>query len=168
MKKTFYFLIVAIGIMSCKKSTENYLDNAFLQPKDNIYVVLDSFVQENNISDYVYELYIDKKTPEYYLLTVYCGAKSLTEKENYHKKQVSLNYTIVSGKQFNIFSGAEHYFKRGNDTVAIMSKSEIENIMWIIRDSSNIISVYKELQFTYYPFVPLPTDFPNEVFNPPF
>jgi len=169
MRRIFYLFIVIIGITSCKKSSENnYLDNAFLQPKYNIYSILDSFVQENNIDNYVYELYIDKETPHDYLLTIYCGKESLTKKENDFNGYKPLNYTIVSDRRFDIFSGIERYFKRGNDTIATLQlKDYFERRIWIVKDNYDTISVYKGLQFPY-PFTPLPADFSNEVFNPPF
>lgn len=101
-----------MGITNYKKNTDNNLDNVFLQPNSKLYAVLDSFVQENNINNYVYELYIDKKTPHDYILTIYCGAKSLTMEENNYNVHIPLNYTLVSGKQFNVFSGIEHYFRK--------------------------------------------------------
>jgi hypothetical protein len=99
MKKIVYFLIVAAGVTNCNTHT----DNIFIQPKDNIYAVLDSFVIEHNINNYVYELYVDKKTPEDYILTIYCGERSLTKQEIDYAGHIPLNYTIVSGKRFNIF-----------------------------------------------------------------
>jgi hypothetical protein len=168
MKKIVYFLIVVIGFANCKRNTDNSLDSTFIQPKDNIYAVLDSFVIENNINNYIYELYVDKKTPEDYILIIYCGAKSLTKQEIDYAGHIPLNYTMVSGKRFNIFSGIEHYFKRENDTITMDSENNnLEKFIWVVKDSSNIISVYKGIQYTY-PFVPLPAHFPNEIFNPPF
>lgn len=170
MKRIFYFLIVVIGITSCKKSNEdNNLNNAFLQLKDNTYAILDSFVQENNFDDYIYELYVDKETPHDYLLTIYCGKQSLTKEENDYNGYIPLNYTIVSGKQFDIFSGIERYFTRGKDTIVTPTiKDYFEKRIWIVKDNYDTISVYKDLYFEYYPFIPLPANFPNEVFNPPF
>ena len=169
MKKIFYFFIVIIGITSCKKSSDNNLDSAFLQPKDNICAVLDSFVQENNIDNYVYELYVDKQTPHDYLLTIYCGKQSLTKQENDYYDYMPLNYTIVSGKRFDVFSGIERYFKKGNDTIATPPlKDYFEKRIWIIKDNYDTINVYKDLHLEYYPFVPLPGNFPNEIFIPPF
>ena len=170
MRKIFYFLITIIGIASCIKKNDNYVDNAFLQPKDNIYAILDSFVYENNIKDYVYELYIDKEIPQIYVLTIYCGAKSLTWKENDYHGHIPLNHTIVSGKRFDIFSGIEHYFRREKDTIATVSQTQkgyFEKKIWVVIDSCNIISVYKGLEYPY-PFMPLYANFPNEIFNPPY
>ena len=169
MSRIFYFFIVIIGIASCKKSSgSNYLDNAFLQPKDNISAILDSFVQENNIDNYVYELYVDKQTPHDYLLTIYCGERSLTKEENDYHGYMPLNYTTVSGKRFYIFSGIERYFKRGDETIATdLQNNYFERKIWIVKDNYDTIRVYKGLQFPY-PFVPLPADFPNEIFKPPF
>ena len=167
MKRIFYFFIIIFGVISCKKSSDNnYLDTAFLQPKDNIYAILDSFVRENNIDNYVYELYVDKQTPHDYLLTIYCGEQSLTKKENDYHGYIPLNYTIVSGKRFDIFSGIERYFRRENDTIVIdLQDNYFEKKIWIVKDNYDTISVFKELQFPY-PFTPLPANFPNEVFNP--
>jgi len=169
MRRIFCFFVVIIGITNCKKSSDNnHLYNAFIQPKDNIYAILDSFVQKNNIDNYVYELYVDKQTPHDYILTIYCGEQSLTKEENDHNGYIPLNYTIVLGRRFNIFSGIERYFRKGNDTISIASQSKnLGAKIWILKDSSNVISVYKDIQYTY-PFVPLPKDFPNEIFNPPF
>jgi hypothetical protein len=143
------------------------MDNAFLQPKENIHAILDSFVRENNINNYVYELYVDKETSWDYILTIYCGEKSLTKEENDYNGHIPLNYTIVSGKRFYIYSGIEHYFKRGSDTVAADAENDyVEKIIWVLKDSANVISVYKGIQFMY-PFVPLPMSFPHEIFTPP-
>jgi hypothetical protein len=168
MRRTFYFLILIIGITGCKKSTDKYSNNAFLQPKDNIRAILDSFVIENNIDNYVYELYVDKKTPHDYVLTIYCGAESLTKLENDHNGQTPLDYTIVSGKRFDVYSGIERYFKRGNDTIAVIAplKNYLERNIWIIKDNYDTIRVFKDLEFPY-PFAPLPGNFPNEKFAPP-
>ena len=168
MRRTFYFFILIISITGCKKSTDNYSDNAFLQPKDNIHAILDSFVLENNIDNYVYELYIDKETPHDYILTIYCGAESLTKIENDHNDQMPLNYTVVSGKRFDIYSGVERYFGRGNDSIPVIasSKNYFKKNIWIIKDNYDTIRVYKDLEFPY-PFVPLPGNFPNEKFIPP-
>ncbi len=167
MRRIFYFFIVIIGITSCKKSSDHNLDSAFLHPKDNIYAILDSFVQEN--IDSVYELYVDKETPHDYLLIIYCGKESLTKKENDYNSYKPLNYTVVSGKRFDIFSGIERYFKRENDTITTPPlKDYFERKMWIVKDNYDTIRVYKDLHLEYYPFVPLPGNFPNEIFIPPF
>ena len=174
MKNIFYFFIVTIGIVSCKTNADNCINSNFLQPKDNIYAVLDSFVQENNFDNYVYELYVNKQTPHDYILQIFCGPKSLTWQENDHNDYMPLNFTIVSGKRFNIFSGIERYFRRENDTIAISIDSDDkpligpECVTWIVKDSYDTISVYKGLTFLYYPFVGLPASFPHEIFDPPF
>jgi hypothetical protein len=90
--------------------------------------------------------------------------------ENDYNDQMSLNYTIVSGKRFDIYSGIERYFRRGNDTIVVDApfKNYFEKKIWVVKDNYDTIRVYKELQFTYYPFVPLPANFPNEIFSAPF
>jgi len=166
MKKILCFIII-IGFSNCQKNTNRYLcQNEPLVPKDNIYAVLDSFVKENNDKNYIYELYIDKKTPHDYVLTIYCGENSLTVDENKHNEQMPVNYTIVSGKKFSIYSGVEHYFTKENNTIVdtIVNERHEKNI-WIVKDNYDTISIYKGLQFSY-PFTPLPANFPNEVFNP--
>jgi len=42
-----------------------------------------------------------------------------------------------------------------------------EKKIWIVKDNYDTISVYKNIQYAY-PFVPLPTNFPSEIFKPPF
>jgi hypothetical protein len=164
MRKIFCFFIVVIGIISCKKNFDGCLENAPLIPKANIYAILDSFVTENKYNNYIYELYIDKETPDEYLLTIYCGKYSLTKEENYYRNQIALNYTIISDVKFNIFSGVEHYFTRENDTIEA-TKSDgkyYEQKIWIVKDSFNVISVYKGIHT--YPFIPLPIRFTENIF----
>ncbi len=165
-RKIFCFFIIAIGIVNCNSRSKSYLEDVVLIPKGSICEVLNSFVKENGNST-IYELYIDKQTPHDFILTLYCGESSLTEDENIYNSQTPLNYTIVSGKRFDIFSGVERYFNEKKDVIknAIQSKNQIESI-WIVKDSFNIISIYKDVEYVY-PFVPLAARFTESTFSPP-
>jgi hypothetical protein len=141
-------------------------DNILI-PKENIKVLLDSFVLQNKNNNYIYEIYIDKQDPNNYNLLFYAGEKSLTEKENEAYKQIPVANVVIRGVKIFIYSGVEHYFTSSGQINIIEKKISKENkqITWAIKDSSGIITYYKI--DVGYPFIPLPLKNEPDTFVPP-
>lgn len=171
MKATeFYLLVALVGFLSCtNKEKNNSIGNALI-PTENIRIVLDSFVKEN--SQYaIYELYIDKDMPVECTIMIYAGKNSLTELKGNPTNQTPVNYTTISGKKFNIFSGVESYFKvRNGGTRRNISEEIGPSTFWIVRDSLGILNIeHKETStIVPYPFMPLPKFKETVIFKPPF
>jgi len=142
-------------------------EGEILIPKENIQILLDSFITENRNKCVLYELYIDKLDPHNYNLILYAAKDSslgsLTKLENKDYNQTSLSYAIVSGVRINIYSGIEHYFECSNNKpVANFDSTKVNHyedmVIWVVKDSFGILEVNKEM-YGAYPFIGLPLKF---------
>jgi len=147
---------------SCSNQQNGEMEIVQFMPKENIQILLDSFVKENRNENYVYELYIDKIMPHECNLILYAGKKSLTELENKDYKQTSLAYIMISGIKINIYSGMERYFENSINIPFIIDTANIkvdinydDMIIWAVKDSFGIFDVNKEV-YGIYPFLPFP------------
>lgn len=149
--KHILFTIIALGLLSCRPNKSN-IDQSLLIPRENIKNILDSFVQISNDKSLIHEIYIDKLSPWEYDIILFAGKKSLTEKGS-----VIAN-TEVSGINFDIYSGIEHYFKHSNDTCSFDDTPNKfgapEGIYWIITDKDGQISIIKDSWA--FPFYSMP------------
>jgi len=135
-----------------------------LKPNKEIEQLLKSFVAKNPCEKCLYELYINKELPDSYILTIYRGEVSFTQDENIHYNQQSLGRITISGKEFKVFSGAEHYFNNEripNEHKEVVFDSfpnnkHITPIAWTATDSAGTITI-KEYD-GIYPFIPLPVE----------
>lgn len=152
MKKVIYVIIIVIYLVSCNTGNKGNINQYNkVVPRDNIRNILDSFVQVRNDRNLIYELYIDKVTPEEHHLFLYAGKVSLLN----HKNKVS--QTEISGVKIDIYSGLEHYFKNANDTSSFNDtfKDPLpEGFFWIIKDSCGVVNIYEEDWI--HPFYNLP------------
>jgi len=138
-----------------------------LIPKENIQVLLDSFVKENKHEKYMYELYIDKIDPDNFNMILYAGEKSLTQEENEYYGQKSVACVISQGVKIDIYSGIERFFNPSFtiDTFSLQNGLENNCNLLAIRDSMGILSSYKIEKG--YPFIPFPLKNGPEDFTPP-
>lgn len=163
-------LILSLGVsfaFSCSHFKKNTLCENVLIPKENIKILLDSFVLQNKNSAYLYELYIDKQGPDNCDLLLYAGEKSLTEKENEARQQAPIASFMTQGVRIFIYSGVERYFTNQQtecNTEKIKSKGNNE-IMWAIKDSCGSLTSYKI--DGGYPFISFPRKIEPGLLNPP-
>ena len=135
-----------------------------LKPNKEIEQLLKSFVAKNPCEKCLYELYINKELPDSYILTIYRGEVSFTQDENIHYNQQSLGRITISGKEFKVFSGAEHYFNNErilNEHKEVVFDSFPNNkhiipIAWTAIDSAGTITI--KSYTNVYPFIPLPVE----------
>ena len=150
MKKLLLILIV-LNIVSCQTKNEMSLEYQTLIPRENIKVLLDSFVRENGDKASLYELYIDKLTPWEYDIVIYAGEESLTE------NNCAIVYTTASGVKFNVYTGLEHYFGNIHD-LKIEDTPRLsgppDGSYWVVVDSSGIFKIEKNLWA--FPFYSMP------------
>jgi hypothetical protein len=167
MRNIFISLCFISLCFACSYSKKGVLNSEnILIPRENIQIFLDSFVKENNNNKHVYELYIDKLDPYNSNLLLYAGEKSLTCKENQKYNQSALASVIVSGIEIKIYSGLERYFyKNTQDSLFQDCNNGIDGIMWAIKDSSDVITIYKI--DGGYPFFPFPLKVDPDRFTPP-
>lgn len=164
MKKLIFYSITII-ILGCSKKVSN--DNILLISNKKIENILVSFVKENKCNNCIYEVYVDKQDPHIYKLLLYKGIESLTEKENIYNNQIPIGSTKVLNFKYDIYSGAEHYFRHTNDSDNKKYKKSIIDInlkkdykLWIVKDSFDIISIEKKNYA--YPFMTLPKNVETE------
>jgi hypothetical protein len=118
---------------------------------------MDSFVVINGAQHAVYELYIDKTSPDSYNLILHAGDRSLSQNEKNLLDDYPIIKTSVSNIEFNVYSGIEHYFKnaaKGLNKAQNTSVNKYEDVMWAIRDSTGILTIHEI--YGGYPFMPLP------------
>jgi len=106
MKKIIFLTILCIT--AC---VPNNNDKKLWMPRENIKVVLDSFVNILNDKNLIYEIYIDKIDELEYNLYIYGGRESLM------KNPETTIKTEIKDVEFNIYSGFEHFFKSAQDTL---------------------------------------------------
>jgi len=164
MKKILIGLLQMFFVLSCTNSRITLSNENVIIPKENISALLDSFVRENKHGKYVYELYIDKITPDSCNMILYCGEKSLTKEEDGYYDQKPVVCVILHGVKIYIYSGIERYFSSSlkMDTLTIQNNAEV---LWAIRDSMGILSSYKI--DGGYPFIPFPLKNVKGDFVPP-
>ncbi len=152
--------IIIFFFWNCSYRQSNKLEQNCIIPKENIQTLLDSFIKENRHEGYIYELYIDKISPDSCNLILYAGESSLTEMENRYYKQTSFIHIMESDIKINIYSGIERYFETCTnkepinfDTIMYINPSN-DRIIWVIKDKSGVFDVQKV--YSAYPFIPLP------------
>ena len=155
MKNTIFFCLFCFFYSGCTSNKKESAKSFFVTPKENISSVLDSFVRVNNCDkNCFFEIYVDKQSPQDYLLFIYSGKQSLT----YNEIQFPIMHTIVSGVKFDIYSGVENYFEVGRDSISKNKGSTIFSdegrCLWVVIDSAGTI-VVKDY-YHAYPFMPLP------------
>lgn len=157
VKKILFYSFLVMLFGSCKKVPESPDRTDHLIPNERIYAILDSFVKENDCMNCINELYIDKVTPHNYIITIYTGNRSLTQKENEFNEQTATAKTIVSGIEFNIYSGTEHYFNKNseNKNKDVLPATKCNTAIWVVKDNFDTIEIFKNTGYIY-PFVALP------------
>jgi hypothetical protein len=167
MKRLPLGLFILFLTLSCSNSKKTSCREYGLVPKENIQVLLDSFISENKRENYIYELYIDKVDPNNYNMILYAGEKSLTKAENEYYCQKAAMYTVTQGVRIYIYSGIERYFTSSCviDTLPLQNGIEDDRVLWAIRDSLGVLSSY-EIDVGY-PFIPLPIKNESDDFAPP-
>lgn len=157
MKKTIFYIAVIL-FMGCGKKS-NSLNNLIISHK-KIKPILASFVRENKCDNCIYEVYVDKQDPHIYKLLLYKGIESLTKVENEYNNQTPIGSINVLNSEFDVYSGAEHYFTTSEKTILKKNNSNIklkkDYKLWVVKDSFNIISVEK--RDYAYPYMTLPKD----------
>lgn|GEM_PF-6306018 len=150
----FVFLL-CLFYSGCSLNQKESEKSYFVTPKENISSVLDSFVRVNTCDkNCFFEIYIDKQSPQDYLLLIYSGKQSLT----FNETQPPIMHTLVSGVRFDIYSGVENYFGIMRDSI-FKNKgpdifSEEGRCVWVVIDSAGTI-IIKDY-YHAYPFIPLP------------
>lgn len=156
MKELFISLIGIVLLVSCTNSVK-FPEKITIQPRDNLKGLLDSFVLINGTNKSVYELYIDKISPDSYNLILHAGSRSLSQKEDSLRDNYPILKTSASNIEFNVYSGIEHFFKnsaKGLNKEPNTSVKKYDDVIWAIRDSAGIVSIHEI--YGGYPFMPLP------------
>jgi hypothetical protein len=106
----------------------------------------------------IYEIYIDKKTENEYLLTLF----SEPDTPDYLSNHLPVNYTIIDGKYVFIYSGLEDFIKKES----FEPKVKIKRVINEDNIESSTISMVISKDTTYIAGdIGLP--FTNIKFNPP-
>lgn len=164
MMRFFLFpFVLFVFCVSCKEASKTSTI-CLVEPQANLKSVLDSFVKTTRHSYSEYAVYINKTSPHEYELIIYAGSESLTKEEDRLNNQEAMQRVRVSDVEFDIYSGAEHYFKNKNliDT-AILKESLIvgNNLIWVVKDSFSVMNIYQV--DGAYPFVALPAKISNDL-----
>jgi len=167
INKTIIVLLAILFVFSCTNSRKDSLNEISLSAKDNIRVLLDSFVKENMHEKYIYELYIDKITPDSCNMILYTGDESLTKKENEYYGQKPVAFVIAKGVKIFIYSGIERYFENysKSNTLPFQSANNDNSVLWALIDYKGVINYYKI--DGGYPFFPFPLKNEHDDFAPP-
>ncbi|OYQ51264.1 hypothetical protein [Flavobacterium aurantiibacter] len=153
MKSFIINLILVILLISCNQDKR---ETKALQPIPEMSRILADFVKENKCDGCKYEIYINKEDPHNYTTIIFVGDHSLTQEENSFNKQDAINFVSVSGVNFKIYSGVEHYFKNSYKFKAdsIRQYDNTKTKIWVVKDSFGKFTTTKK-EFAY-PFIPLP------------
>ncbi|MDR2804292.1 MAG: hypothetical protein LBB85_01405 [Dysgonamonadaceae bacterium] len=147
--------LIAFTFLSCVFQKNKDLDEIIITPKENIKNILDSFIVANPCDSCIYELFIDKLSPNIFNLLITKGTQKLTAEENAFFNQNPLLVTYVSGIKFYIYSGVEYYFYA--DTISSNKKQtslyDYERTKWIVTDTLGTITINSKVNMAY-PFIP--------------
>lgn len=156
MKTVAYITFFIILLISCNKQN---IDDVSIKPNVEMLKIMDDFVKDNECSDCVFELYIDKVDPHNYTTILYSGKQSLVGEENFDNQQQAINIAkTTNGTEFKIYSGIEYYFRKGlnkeNIILKIKQYDNSKNSILIVKDSFGKLTTIK--QSYAYPFMSLP------------
>ena len=121
------------------------------------------YINYEPCEDCIYEVYIDKKSPDNYQVILYKGSNSLTFEEYIKKKKYPLFYTYVSNKKVYVYSGAENYFSVKDPLILQGGKNKTDKTfkVWVLSDSLGVkkLDTFNQV----YPFFQLPE---KRIFKP--
>jgi hypothetical protein len=160
----FIYFFFFVSCSDSKKQNADCCGKLIL--KESLQVYIDSFVRENNMYN-IYELYIDKIDPHNFNLILYAGEQSLTYNENEYYNQISLSRIVVSGVEFSVYSGLEHYFDSSIPQKPLLQSNDIgsDEVLWAIKDSFGVLNCYT--LNGAYPFIPFPIVIEENSYVPP-
>lgn len=145
MKIIYACLItVLIFFLSCSLPKEQ--NKNIVYPKERIKGVLHSFIQENKQDNFRYEMFINKIYPNDFNIILYAGEGSLNGENRIQSDKTPNVYTEIDGNKIYIYSGSEYFFRntlKGKKGGSI--KNDKKAVVWAIRDSSEILSVKKNI-----------------------
>ena len=156
MRLQLFTTLFCLFWLSCIEEKNNTVCH-YVDPKIEIKSLLDSFVKVSGKQYSEYALYIDKTSPHNFDLIFYAGKVSLTSEEDQVNLQKPIQKTLVDGVEFKIYSGVEHFFQTETEVDRIVLNKSSENkesLIWAVKDSFGIISIYKVEGA--YPFIALP------------
>ena len=162
MKNSLSVFILILSLVSCNvRDDRTQINDNMLMPDENIAVLLDSFIIETNCNDCIFEIYVDKQSPEVYHLILYAGYQSLGKSIGSYSMYNSLEKVKVRDIEFHLFTGAEKYFSNlsvKSPTIRNECHNNYQNT-WVIVDSCDIQTLYKiQKHVGIIPYFPLPTD----------
>lgn len=145
--KIIYTCLVSVFIflLSCSQSKEQ--NKNIVYPKERIKEVLNSFIQENKHENFRYEMFINKIYPNDFNIILYAGEDSLTDENRIQMGKTPNSYTEIDGNKIYIYSGTEYFFRNAENKKKENApiKHTGKGICWAIRDSSEILSVKKDI-----------------------
>ncbi|MDR0823788.1 MAG: hypothetical protein LBN74_01745 [Prevotella sp.] len=172
MKITYLLLIILLlTLTTCLKNKQRRVEYIYiyLEPQDNIKVLLDSFLTENGKDAPIYELYIQRITPWEYdkfestitEITIYGGKYPLGLMRKKREPTVAVK---IDGVDFFIYSGIEDYFSTAYKGDPYNGENEPYGNVWDIRDSVGVYTYFIKTTLQ----APPPSDIPSDIkFVPP-
>ena len=91
-------------------------------------------------------MFINKICPDYFNIILYAGEGSLNGENRIQSDKTPNVYTEIDGNKIYIYSGSEYFFRntlKGKKGGSI--KNDKKAVFWAIRDSSEILSVKKNI-----------------------
>lgn len=169
IKNLLYSLIIFFVLTSCHDNKQkDKTEYIYIEPQDNIRLLLDSFLIENKKNDSIYELYIqritpwenDKFEPTITEITIYGGKYPLGSMK---RKREPLMAVIVNNIKFYVYSGIEDYFSTSYNKQE-NANGEPWGDIWFIRDSADVYTHFIKTTLQ----APPPSNIPSDIkFIPP-
>ena len=122
------------GDGNCDFGQKIYLSKIGLNDEVNNFV--SGFMKSIESPECIYELYIDKKTEDEYVLTL----RNLPSDTNYFSNHFPLNYSIIEDKMVFIYSGIEDFVNREKYYSGFSIKEEREENRFSYESVSKIIN----------------------------
>jgi hypothetical protein len=164
-------ILICLLLFGCKQTSDKIdivNDSTFLPKEiklnDDICNFISDFIRNRNNANCIYELYIDKKTPDEYFITMF----NVPNDSTYFLNHFPINYTIVAGYRIFVYSGIEDFIKKDGYVPAFKiqhEKSEqkvsYKTISKVIERDTSYIAGDIGLPFTNVKFTP-PVYAPDE------
>lgn len=169
MKQSVISILFILIFSCCNHKKNDKADYIYLEPQDNIKILLDSFLIENGKNALVYELYIQRITPWEYdkfestitEITIYGGKYPLGVMR---KKKEPIVAVKIDGVDFFVYSGIENYFSIPYKGDPYNGENEPYGNVWDIRDSVGVYTYFIKSTLQ----APPPSALPNSMkFIPP-
>lgn len=163
MKRTILLFFLLL-FFACRHDYKSVAYKGYdIELESGLKRLMSEYINYEPCEDCVFEIYINKKSPDNYRIIFYKGSNSLTYEEYIKKKKYPLFYTYILNKKVYVYSGAENYFSVKNPLIVQEGKNKTDKTfkVWVLSDSVGVkkLDTFNQV----YPFFQLPE---KRIFKP--